>query len=483
MKGMKLCFGLLLALFTIFGFSLNDCLDVNALRHDVLYLPLSTQTSSFSSTALANDGLSVSYSSNYNQMNDFDISAPHFFESSFVSSSNKCVHINGTSRSRSAWYPSNQSGTIRFLSYYDTYSNSGSYYNALCQQLSPFGSLSGLISSHPEFDESSLVNIPLVDRPFYSSFLPYYYDYDSYYFSDSAVDTQSGVHYSNTLSTAQIYGIPLNKFKRLEIPLGMSNDSVGSITTNRPFRVNGVFDFSGDGSSFEWGPNISSLGWFKLRYNYRFDDYAYYGTSSCVTNFRSVDFNNFYQLEYSCDLVFEHDVYENELYLYLDIGTDGDYVWDSNVDWKFSSTYIVTDNDETPGGSWGVKPTGNHLSNAPGSAQGLIGSDDGDWFSSLTNLFNFSFINPFAPIFGLFLDQNQCASIPIIAGMIHSEESSICPWFNSDVRNIVTPVLGIFSIMLLFGFLVRWLGARSGNLFDDSVSTDNYSFTNKFRRK
>lgn len=72
----------------------------------------------------------------------------------------------------------------------------------------------------------------------------------------------------------------------------------------------------------------------------------------------------------------------------------------------------------------------------------------------------------------MFSDNNSCASIPTISSMIHSDESQVCPWFDSSIRNIVTPVLGLSSMMLVFGFAVRWLGSSSGNLFEDSSNEE-----------
>ena len=102
----------------------------------------------------------------------------------------------------------------------------------------------------------------------------------------------------------------------------------------------------------------------------------------------------------------------------------------------------------------------------------------------MTGLFSFDFINPFAPIFNLF-NNDSCAQIPTLASMLHSNETQVCPWFDSSVRNITTPVLGLSSMMLVFGFVVRWLGSRSGNFIEDSGGVDagGYHFENKYRRK
>lgn len=83
------------------------------------------------------------------------------------------------------------------------------------------------------------------------------------------------------------------------------------------------------------------------------------------------------------------------------------------------------------------------------------GKDDVD---SAGGIFNFSVINPFVPIFQLFNSGDSCVSIPTLSSWLHTEQTSVCPFFPSSVRSIVTPVLGISSMMLIFGFVMRWLG-------------------------
>ena len=144
-------------------------------------------------------------------------------------------------------------------------------------------------------------------------------------------------------------------------------------------------------------------------------------------------------------------------------------VWYNHSDLVFiENFYVITDNNDSPGGDASISPSGLSISSAPGSS-----STYGDSYNdSLSSLFSFNFLNPFVPIFNLFTDNSSCVSIPIIAGMLNSSETTYCPWFSSDVRNILTPVLGISSMMLLFGFLVRWLGSSSGNFFEDSKTEE-----------
>lgn len=87
------------------------------------------------------------------------------------------------------------------------------------------------------------------------------------------------------------------------------------------------------------------------------------------------------------------------------------------------------------------------------------GKDDAD---EAQNVFRLDLFNPFAPIFEMF-NPGGCVSIPTIASWLHVDNPQVCPWFPDSVRSVLTPVISIASIMLLFGFVVKWL--RSGDGF------------------
>ena len=70
----------------------------------------------------------------------------------------------------------------------------------------------------------------------------------------------------------------------------------------------------------------------------------------------------------------------------------------------------------------------------------------------------------------MFRSGDTCASIPNLASMLHSNETQVCAFFPSTVRDILTPVFVLASMMLVFGFVVRWLGSSSGNMFEDQTS-------------
>lgn len=157
----------------------------------------------------------------------------------------------------------------------------------------------------------------------------------------------------------------------------------------------------------------------------------------------------------------------------------------------FTGSYLITDGDDTWSGMIAnSNPSGDDMDLNPSYNQ-LYGYDnpggcvEGDFFCNLSNLFNFNFSNPFAPIFAMFDPGSNCAQIPTLAGMLHSEETEVCSFFSDNTRAVLTPVFTIASMMLIFGFTIRWLGARSGNFIEDSGGIDSggYHFENKFRRK
>lgn len=85
------------------------------------------------------------------------------------------------------------------------------------------------------------------------------------------------------------------------------------------------------------------------------------------------------------------------------------------------------------------------------------------------NIFTFTLMNPFAGIFNLF-SGSGCVAIPTIGGMMNKPDATYCPWFSQSIRNILTPVIGLSSSMLLFGFIIRWLSTTDGV----AISEDDY---------
>ena len=94
-------------------------------------------------------------------------------------------------------------------------------------------------------------------------------------------------------------------------------------------------------------------------------------------------------------------------------------------------------------------------------------SAGGSIFDSWWSVFGFNFLFPFRSLFGSFTDQS-CVEIPIIAGMVHSSNSTYCSWFPASVKNVATPVLVSIAMMVLTGFIYSWL--RDSDRMSISVS-------------
>lgn len=483
MRGVK-CFGLLLVFSIIFGLSLNASSDVSALKY--------------------------SY-------NAFNLASPTYVKG--VSS--------GNSSSRSGFSFSISFYTDNSLSYDPDIMDRSKASFWLCDQEQIPGNLNNIWST-PSFISSShsfgFSNHHLFNQVVFSQEQLCYsstaarWSYDSIYSADynmSNGDTMKLVDIPNLFFDSGDSYQRAGSLKSINIPLNIDYDSLGVIEQGTTLEwdvglvqksANNFPYFDPDAiatmdiSYFTLNPNTSS-----------FDDFwdSWKTTTStpptisvrpqCTIddNYRfQVRSNELWQdylgINVHCSYTAPSDLYyvnarvllsgSNSNFKLLDYDYNGLY---------FSGSYLITNGDDTWSGQYANRqPTGDNLEEAPGYHQ-LYGYDnpggcvEGDFFCDLSNLFNFNFINPFAPIFNLFTDQNSCAQIPTLAGMLHSVETQVCPWFDSTTRNIVTPVLGLSSMMLLFGFAVRWLGSRSGNFIEDSEGFDSggLHFQNKFRRK
>ena len=74
----------------------------------------------------------------------------------------------------------------------------------------------------------------------------------------------------------------------------------------------------------------------------------------------------------------------------------------------------------------------------------------------------FSIVNPFDILFGGFTSED-CVSVPTLASWVHSPTSTVCKWFNADVRQAGTTAFSFLACVILFGFIVHWLN-KSGEM-------------------
>lgn len=72
-----------------------------------------------------------------------------------------------------------------------------------------------------------------------------------------------------------------------------------------------------------------------------------------------------------------------------------------------------------------------------------------------------SFSDPLSWMWSLGTSDN-CANIPILASLLHSNSSVYCSWWPTTIRSIVSPIINIFVMIIVFGFAIRWL--KSGGM-------------------
>lgn len=362
----------------------------------------------------------------------------------------------------------------------------------------------------PAWDFSSIVNIPLVNnRLKYASDEPYTYAYNTININGRN-QSSDGIYYQNDgIKFSDIFKVSVPSFSMLNFSFDDFNnvttwlspeDTSDSSTSER------VYNFTLKGSiSFEssYTLNNSSTGIFLSVDNYYnpyfvtpsstsgslfINGHTVYPLSSrhsesicSVTEFHSDQGDDSNQIDFSCDYnpitanAFSNEINFRFLNWSINFNGSGTGSWDfspflsTSGDFTFKDFYIITNGDLTPSG-WSGSPigSGGNTSSTPGSNIGT--GSTVDYTYSLSHLFSFDFLNPFAGLFNLFSDNSSCASIPTLSGMLNAQESQVCPWFDSTTRNIVTPVLGLSSMMLLVGFVVRWLGSSSGNMFEDQTS-------------
>lgn len=496
MKGKK-CFGLLFLLAIMLGLSLSVCSDVNALKHNITSIPFYTMNYILPGNIGFSSSGYFSISQSGLEFDSSKTSAPLAFKPvpSPSSSPTKCVFSSSGSDFTSEparWTYFNSSISLGSAPYFNFYDQAfSSIPDSYCLQHIPFG-----VDSHLSMDWSGLSNI--FTR--FNDLKPYSYEYNGFYLSDDYITDTGFVYSNNSLSLSQFLGFDnvsqLSSPSSMTIPFGVLKDFKSSdyttVSSGTPidlhfeFLLRGVYGYNLSDLSSQLSP---VLHWSLLDSNY--DEYS--GTTFCsytiddIIHDESYHYGLYYDL--TCPFVSSYDVYDDMLSFYLDLSpsSGSSSIWsvnfqtpssdqsdvdgsDSDIVFIASGIDFVTNYDDTPGLPCGVEINGSDPDKAPGSAYWVSNPDDGDvnWLSSLTNLFHFSFLNPFAPMFALFTDSSSCASIPIIAGMLHSSETSYCPWFSSNTRSILTPVLGLASAMLIFGFAVRWLGSSSGNLFEDA---------------
>lgn len=318
-----------------------------------------------------------------------------------------------------------------------------------------------------------------------SQILPYPYTSNAFY-NYGSVEV-NGITYSHSFSPLkEMFNGDINRFSYLSIPLADYSDywlNSDNFSNGRQIDINATI-FSNN--SFDFNPDFSSASGSSSRGVFlKYSGYDYYSARFIEDRVRcSVenvhvggvgDNSNYfpYELRISCNLNLPTKFITFSPTLVFD--GDHEYIFD-NSDWSFSygSFYYITDGDSTPSYDFGTtNVNGTYIFGDPAHYIPDNNSDGGfianivnlleNFRVNILNLFQFNFLNPFAPLFALFTSGDECVNIPIMASMLNSDENVVCPWFPASVRNIVTPVFMLVSVMIIFGFAVRWVKSSSSD--------------------
>ena len=213
MRGVKQCFGVLLALATIFGLSLHVSSDVNALKHDITSMPLYVVNDVFT-----NNNYYEPFSISFDEDPSFNLAhtkAPAWYSPQI--GSNICRYSGSFS------YFNNphmifENDILSFRTPW-VYSNSVDYNDwSKCHRLSQFGK-----------DGAWDLNRQGILPSEVSGFYPYWYNYLKLVYSDSWKDPNTGVVYDSTgLSGYRFIGWDnvhkITQPTKMVIPVGAISD-------------------------------------------------------------------------------------------------------------------------------------------------------------------------------------------------------------------------------------------------------------------
>ena len=373
--------------------------------------------------------------------------------------------------------------------YNDTYCSYREYHNALSLATPTATSLmysfpyswSGLV---PCKSLAPLENLVSASLPPYALGVPnfrewnnYYYQYDGLYTNDS--NTDDGLDMKTKINFSQLMTPLPDSWSYWSLPLGVPDGIDETIVVNTPITINGEFWFDSNSGSYDDFSFVPGQFYARM-YGYTSES-DYLNSHMTTQDFQCLfslntgegDASGIQYIDFTCsgnsNYSFINSLFAFNIFLYpssLGYVINAPNTRDIVIDY----ISIILNNDNAVGGSWSGSVSGGETQNAPGSINNpkYHKVDTDSWNYKMAHLFNFSLFNPFNNIFSSFTDQSSCGSIPIISSMLHSNETTYCPWFNSTIRNVLTPVISMVSTMLLFGFFVSFLKSSTGNDVVDS---------------
>lgn len=266
----------------------------------------------------------------------------------------------------------------------------------------------------------------------------------------------------STATDVSSFSMPLSFESRLDLDSTLNSVVINGSITFLPSQL----QIDNYGSIGYLTPDFLSHGVIRIRSRYVFYDESipalrsHEELDSCDWSYS----NSLARLNYSCSVPLTYSAHSDGYFPHLEFSFDdfspGDerHIFNSE-DVVFNDILLIT-NGVT---SEVIEGSRKDLGSTPTVAPGMPDIEDsyGNWSDSFINAIDFTFSNPFTPLFNMFLPPNECANIPIIASMIHSNQTRICPIYPQSVYPITTPVFTFIGVMLLFGFLVRWLNGDS----------------------
>lgn len=526
MKGVKKCYGLLLALLIMFGLSLSVCLDSNALKHDYNGIPFLAplvpnsvkvidggytsidwdnardgggEYSNTQSFAIYARGQAYSYNDNYKDLRFKDGMKLSYlnFQPSQSNGQNLCNLSSSASANAILSFDNSVSQGFNSVSQFDRiyYLNNNFNNNfdnltntqSRCRFLGKFGQIPpprlGEVATNTPFrpcKDSRYGNFSCsiqfnATGYFNDSFSNHWFTSSGFY-TNQRTTLVNGEQFEHLFSLSEMYNKPITSVDRIVLPLYDYSDywfNPYNFYQGRQFNFKGFFNF--EPGEVNIHPNISNIATLKIRARV-YATNPYQGTTGstiiefpCTSKFTNYQnpssvLTTVWSYECPIELPFQTPYMFPVLDFDSHYNNNDNYLWLTNSSWKFGRLFVVSDNDETPGGAFGSDLPG---ANNPGQLSDYLNNDETaeGLFDSLINLFTLDFINPFAPIFQMFGTGDECAQIPVIAGMLSSNETQVCPFFPANIRNILTPVIGLSSAMIIFGFCISWLRGSSLEIF------------------
>ena len=277
--------------------------------------------------------------------------------------------------------------------------------------------------------------------------------------SDSDQDNTNDRVYSAHAYDVTAFKLPINFYVEEEIDSAVIEGSISFLPDDSQRETYASVGYL--------TPDFLSHGHIGISYRYMYwnslDQLTFNGSEIVSDDCQWQYSNNLLKLTYMCSIDLAHTTVSDpgqlamSLYFYTDDNNSYQMFYSEDV--AFNEIRITTNGQNSVVVPGSRADDGSYPTVAPGMPD--VQDSYGNWTDSFLNAIKFTFSNPFLPLFSLFLAPDDCANIPTVAQMLHSNQTRICPIYPSWIYPITTPVIMFICMMLLFGFLIRWLNGES----------------------